>query len=171
MPVSPSQRITPETYRLRFCVGQLSLKQGADLVGCAAQAYVELPKQRVDSADFVEAHLVNELFENDWIIGKEVDAPLPVVETDRAGNDLPNFTGIAAADEAMLVHLAGPLFDREAVPVLGLTALAIHRVEARIAVGRDCGKKARAHGFFLAGEGFSDLAIPIFRMRLDASID
>ena len=64
-----------------------------------------MAEERVDSADFVEAHFVDKLLEDQGFGGEEVDAPLPVVEADRSGDDLFDLTGIAAADEAVVFRL------------------------------------------------------------------
>src|ERR1700685_3223862 len=64
----------------------------------------EWAELRVARARFVEAHLVDQFFENQRIVGEKVHAPFPVVETDRAGNYLRNLTCITPADHPMLMH-------------------------------------------------------------------
>src|SRR5262249_45918215 len=101
---------------------------------------------------------------------EEIHAPLPVVEANGAGDDLPNFSGVAAANHAMLIHLAGTFFDWQRVPILVFAPAAIHRIKTNVAVFRDFGKKARAHGIFLSRDGVADLAIPLFAVRFHASV-
>ena len=52
--------------------------------GRDSDSHIEMAEQRVDGADFVEAHFVDQLLEDQRIVGKQIDAPLPVVETDGA---------------------------------------------------------------------------------------
>src|SRR6266436_6855434 len=104
---------------------QISFQQVVQVAGRAAQSDVETSEESVDGADVVEAHLVDQLFENQGIVGEEVDAPLPIVETDGAGNDLLHLSGIAASDQAVFIHLALALFHGERVPVLVFAAAAI----------------------------------------------
>ena len=63
----------------------------------------------------VEAHLVDQFFEDERIVGEEVDTPLPVVEADGAGDDLFDFSGVAAADQSVLSHLAGAFFESDTI--------------------------------------------------------
>src|SRR5712671_2776648 len=90
---------------------QFSAQQFSQLCCGAAHSYVELAEQRIDGADVVEAHLVDQLLEDERIVGKEVDAPFPIIEADRAGDDLFDFARIAAAYQSMFVHLAGTFFN------------------------------------------------------------
>src|ERR1700754_1855289 len=39
-------------------------------------------EQTVNRAGFVEAHFINELFKNQRIVGKKIDAPFPIIEAD-----------------------------------------------------------------------------------------
>ena len=52
------------------------------------QADVEGPELRVPGRGLVEAHLVDQLLEDERVVGEQVDAPLPVVEADRARDHL-----------------------------------------------------------------------------------
>lgn len=121
----------------------------------------------VDGADGVEAHFIDEFLEDEGVFGEEVDAPLPIVEADGAGDDLAYFAGVAAADEAVFVHEGGALFEREGVPVFVLTAAAVHGVEADEFGGRDFGEEAGGHGFALAVEGVVDGIFPGLGVGLD----
>src|SRR4051812_35491057 len=89
----------------------------------------ERPKRGVHGTDFVEAHFVDKLFENQRILGEQVDAPLPIIEADRPGNDLLHLSGITPSDHAVLVHLSLTLLDGQRVPVLRLTSFAVHGIE------------------------------------------
>ena len=54
------------------------------MAGREAQTDEERSEKSVHCAGFVEAHLVDELFKDEGIVGIEIDAPLPVVEADGA---------------------------------------------------------------------------------------
>src|SRR5208337_3856664 len=97
---------------------QISFQQVVQPVRRTAQSDIEASEQRIHGADVVEAHLVDQLLENQGIVGEEVDAPLPIVKTNGAGDDLFHLSGIAASDEAVLIHLALALFHGKRVPVL-----------------------------------------------------
>src|SRR5262245_51331169 len=73
---------------------QLAGKQLAEARGGHAQPDVELAEERVNGADFVEAHLVDELLEDERIFAVQIDAPLPIVEADRPADDLLHFAGV-----------------------------------------------------------------------------
>src|SRR5213078_2857023 len=93
---SPAARMIPASPMLlrHFAVQKL-----AQTAPGAAHADVEMPELCIHSADFVEAHLVNQLLEDQWIVGEQIHAPLPIVEADRAGDDLFDLSGIATAHE------------------------------------------------------------------------
>jgi hypothetical protein len=61
---------------------QLAPEQVFNLCGGHAHAHIEAAKDRINGAHFVKAHFVDQLFENDRIIRKQINAPLPVVEPD-----------------------------------------------------------------------------------------
>src|SRR5438105_2999329 len=90
-----------------------------------ADPYIKLAKESVHRADFVEAHLVDQLLEDERIVREKIDSPFPIVEADGAGDDLPHFAGIAAANQAMVVHLARTLFDGELVPIFFLATTTV----------------------------------------------
>src|SRR5580692_7303290 len=108
---------------------QISFQQLEEPVRRTTQSDIESAEERINGADVVEAHLVDQLFENQGIVSKKIDTPLPVVEADGAGDDLFHLSGIASAHHAVLVHLALALFHGEQVPVLVFTAAAIHRIK------------------------------------------
>src|ERR1043165_9745956 len=70
------ERIAQLFLRKRSC------QQFPDFRHRHADADVDLAEERVDGADFVEAHLVNQLLEDQRIVTEQVDTPLPVVEAD-----------------------------------------------------------------------------------------
>src|ERR1700688_966891 len=74
--------------------------------GRALDTDVEGTKERIDRADLIKTHFVDELFEYQRIIGKEVHSPLPIVESDRTRNDLLHLAGITASDHSVVMHLA-----------------------------------------------------------------
>src|SRR5262245_25626410 len=109
---------------------QLAAEQASQTGTGAAHADIEFSKERIDRADFVKAHLVDQALEDQRIVGEQVDAPLPVVEADRAGDDLLHRPGITAAHQPMLFHLALALLDGQCVPVLLFSAAAVHGIKA-----------------------------------------
>src|SRR5262249_38880103 len=127
----------------------------------AADADVKRPEDGVHRAHLIEAHLVNQLLEDQRIIGKEINTPLPVIETDGTRNDLLHGTGIATAHLAVLFHLPLALFDRQAVPFFLLPAAPVHGIEAQIASRRYLGEESRTHGFALPLHHFFRLALPL----------
>src|SRR6266478_3355453 len=135
---------------------QISFQQVVQVAGRAAQSDVEASEQGIDGADVVEAHLVDELFENQGIVGEEVDAPLPIVETDRAGDNLFHFSGIAASDQAVFVHLALALLHGKRVPVLVFAAAAWR--------GRDAASSPLSGARWFPGSTFS-IRLSVVRRR------
>src|SRR5262249_26065591 len=129
---------------------KLSRKQFAEIARRYSDPDEELPEQSVVGTDLVEAHLVDEFLEDERVIGEKIDTPLPVVEADRPGDDLPHRARVTAAHRAMLFHLPLALFDRQTVPVLLLATAPVHGIKAEVAGSRDLRKKSRTHGFALA---------------------
>src|SRR5437867_1353307 len=68
--------------------GRLALEEDGQVGGRELQADEERAELGVVGARLVETHLVNQLLEDHRVVGEQIDAPLPVVETDRAGDDL-----------------------------------------------------------------------------------
>src|SRR5271154_4894478 len=130
----------------------ISLKEFAE-VGCLeSDAEVERAELRVRRARFVEAHLVNEFLEHERIVGEKIDAPFPIVEADRARNNLRHFAGEAPPDQAMVVHQALTILDRQSIPVVGAIALLVHRIEAQEGPRGNFRKQARRNFLALAGK-------------------
>src|SRR5438105_10782789 len=75
-------------------------------------ADVEVAEIGVLRARLVEAHLGDELLEVHRILGEERHAPLPPIESDRAGDDLRSSPRVAPAREAVTVHQLAPLRKR-----------------------------------------------------------
>src|ERR1035441_7642919 len=79
------------------------LRRGPQPRGQASGGQLQADEKRseegVDGAYFVETHFVNQLFEDQRVFGKQVDAPLPVVKADRAADDLAHVAGVAAANQ------------------------------------------------------------------------
>src|SRR5208337_523313 len=101
---------------------QLALQPCAQLLHRQPNPKIELPEQRIHCAHFVEAHLVYQFLKDDRIVGEQIHAPLPIVHSDRAGDDLLHPLGVAPTNHAMLVHHALALGKRHGVPVHLLTA-------------------------------------------------
>src|SRR3989442_5116535 len=106
------------------------------------RSHVERPEERVARAGRVEAHLVDELLEDERVVGEQRDAPLPVVEADRARDHLRHPAGVSAADLAVPAHQLGARFGREVVPVHLLAAPLRHRVEGEVAARRGLPEEA-----------------------------
>src|SRR5438045_8589199 len=98
-------------------------------IGLDETADVEIAEFGVLRAGFVEPHLGDELLEVHRILREERDAPFPPIETDRAGDNLHNTAGIAAAGEAVAVQQLAPLRPRTRVPVLNRHTAFRSRVE------------------------------------------
>src|SRR5215469_10504143 len=97
---------------------KLSVAQVFELCGRNANADEKFPEECIHGTDLVKAHFVDQLFEDHWIISEQIYAPLPIIEANRPGNDLFHRSCITAADHPVLFHLALPLLDGKAVPVL-----------------------------------------------------
>src|SRR3989442_7821430 len=80
------------------------------------RSHVERPEERVARAGRVEAHLVDELLEDERVVGEQRDAPLPVVETDRSRDHLRHPAGVSAAALALPAHQLRARVWREVVP-------------------------------------------------------
>src|SRR5262249_1100243 len=83
----------------------LPVQEPAQAAPRAAHADVKVPEKRINRADLIKPHLVNELLEHQRVVSKQINPPLPVVETDRTGDDLFYLAGVTAADQTVLVHL------------------------------------------------------------------
>src|SRR3954469_16356666 len=74
--------------------GDFPIQNLAKFVGGNSHPHKERSKCGIDRTDFVEAHLVDEFFKNQRIFSEEIDAPFPVIEADRPGDDLLNLPRI-----------------------------------------------------------------------------
>src|SRR5207248_3337007 len=115
----------------------------AERRGGEADADVEGSEERVAGAGGIEAHLVDQLLEDEGVVGKERHAPLPVVEPDGARDHLQHLAGILPPDLAMTAHQRGAILGGEVEPVHLLAAPLRHRVEAEIATRRDLREEPR----------------------------
>ena len=77
---------------------------------------------------------------------------------------------VSPAYQAVVIHLAGALFDGERVPVLVFAAAAVHGIEAQVAIGWNLGVQARAHRFAVASELAFDFGFPLVGVWLDVLI-
>ena len=91
---------------------------------------------------FVKAHFVDDGLNVGWIVREESYAPLPVVESGRAGDELTDAAGIGAADAHVAAHELAPLLEIERVPILPRFAPFAHGVEAEIFPGGQHGIEA-----------------------------
>ena len=67
----------------------------------------------------------------------------------------------------MLVHLAGPLFDGQRIPVLVFAPPPVHGIKTDVAVCRDLREQPGMHGFAMPGEFAFNLGLPLVGMRLN----
>lgn len=95
------------------------------------QPDIELTELGVLSAHGIEPHFVNDAFDVEKILGEKRHAPFCIVETGRAGDELPDAPGIPAANSPMPGHKAFALLETQAVPVLLCIAAFAHRVETK----------------------------------------
>src|SRR5262249_15717494 len=115
----------------------------------AANADIEVTKLRVHGANFVEAHFIDQPFEDKRIVGEKIYAPFPIVKTDRSGNDLLHLASIAAAHHTVLVPLSRAFLDGKRVPVLFLATTAIHGIKAQVLAFGNVRIEPRPHGLAL----------------------
>src|SRR6185295_4931818 len=100
------------------------------LVGMEAERHVELAELAVDGAAGVEAHFVDDVAHALQVAGEERYAPFPVVDAGRAGDELKDAAGEAAAGVGVAAHELLPFLEGQREPVApGLARLA-HRIEA-----------------------------------------
>src|SRR3990172_3718027 len=85
-------------------IRSLPFEESAEIGGREAQAYVEGAELTVHGARLIEAHLIDKLFEYQRVMGEEIHAPLPIIEADRAGNDLGHLPGVSPSDQTVLLH-------------------------------------------------------------------
>src|ERR1700689_2655046 len=143
----------------------ISLKEFAEVGGLQADADVERGELPLRRAGFIEAHLVNEFLEHYRIVGEKIDAPFPIVESDRAGNNLRHFTGEAPPDQAVVMHEALAILERQTIPVVGAVALLVHRIETQVGPLRDFREQARRGLFALARKLGLDFGFPLRGIR------
>src|SRR3954462_2337373 len=149
----------------------LSVQQLPQAFRRTAQTYIKRPEERVHRAHFIEPHLVDQLLEDHRLVGEQGDTPFPIVKADGAGDDLLYFSRVAAANEAVLIHLPLAFFEWECVPVLVLAATAVHGIEADVAVRGHLRKEPRLHGLALARECVFDGPLPLIGMRFYSSFE
>src|SRR6185312_3452639 len=147
----------------QFAVAQIFQTRGR-----YSHTHKELAEQSIDGAYFVEAHLIDQLLEDQRVIRKQVHAPLPIVKAYRSRDDLLHRPRIAPAYQPVFFHLALPLFNGQAVPVLVLSASAVHGIEADVARSWNLRKQPRTHGFRLAFDGVLNRGIPLRRVWLNS---
>src|SRR5581483_563483 len=168
---APAARMTPHSPKLmEKLFRRVPAQKLAQAAPRTAHPNIELAELRVHRADFIEAHFVDHLLEDQGIVCKKIYAPFPVVETDRAGDDLFHLAGVTAAHQAVLVHLARALLDRQRVPILVLAAAAVHGIEADVTRIGNLREQARPHGFALAGQRLRNRLLPLIRVRLNSAL-
>src|SRR5438034_11353150 len=97
---------------------RFAFEQHSKIRGREPQADEKATEKTVDRAGFIEAHLIDEFLEDQGIVREEIDAPLPIVETDGTGDDLDHAPRVPAADPTVLAHHPLSFDSRFALPVL-----------------------------------------------------
>src|SRR5689334_19580119 len=80
-------------------------------LGACETSDIEVPELGVLGARLVEAHLGHELLEVHRVLREEGHPPFPLIEPDRARNNLCNAAGITTARQAVAVHQLAPLLE------------------------------------------------------------
>src|ERR1700688_2373121 len=86
----PQRKAKPGKVSLCLCASvvndllfrQLTAQQFLQGRSRAADSHVELPEQGIHRADVIEAHLIDQLLEDQRIVGEKIDTPLPIIEAD-----------------------------------------------------------------------------------------
>src|SRR5439155_26132316 len=103
-PAGAGRRCPPGPAELRpgeMKLGRPAVEEARQLGGGELQADEERAELAVPRTCLVEAHLVDQLLEDERVVGEKVDTPLPIVEADGTGDNLGHLLGVAAADDAM----------------------------------------------------------------------
>src|SRR5262245_5507161 len=164
-PPSPA----PDAWRISLRkVRCFAFEQAAQVASREAKPDEKSPEKTVNCARFVEAHLVDQLLEDQRVIGEKIHAPLPIVEADGTRNYLNDPPGIVTPDHAMLAHHPLAFGDRLTVPVLTFAAKLVHRVKGHIAPLRNLRPKTRRRGLPLLGQFHFYLSVPFGASRLQS---
>ena len=109
----------------------LEVKSGKDFIDRELETGEEVTELSILGTDGIEAHFVNDAFEIDGVMGKESDAPFPVIEARGAGDELEDFAVPSAPDFGVTGHEFFALGEVEGIPILPWGAATfVHGVEA-----------------------------------------
>src|SRR5678815_3310772 len=96
----------------------LQLHPPKQLIERNAQADVKFTEFGVLGADWIKTHLINDRLNIECIVRKERDAPLRVVQTCRAGDQLQNASRVFSSNATMTRHQPFALLEWKGKPVL-----------------------------------------------------
>lgn len=109
----------------------LEVKSGKDFIDRELETGEEVTELSILGTDGIEAHFVNDAFEIDGVMGKESDAPFPVIEARGAGDELEDFAVPSAPDFGVTGHEFFALGEVEGIPILPWGAATfVHGIEA-----------------------------------------
>jgi len=109
----------------------LEVKSGKNFIDRELETGEEVTELSILGTDGIEAHFVNDAFEIDGVMGKESDAPFPVIEARGAGDELEDFAVPSAPDFGVTGHEFFALGEVEGIPILPWGAATfVHGVEA-----------------------------------------
>src|SRR5205823_8854562 len=109
---APAHSPTPALARV-FAVGhehdyeheqELQLQSAEQFIERQLNADEEFSKIRVVGTDFIEAHFVDDLLDLASVARKKRDAPLGIIESGRAGDELFHFAGKLATNFGVAAH-------------------------------------------------------------------
>src|SRR5438046_10596705 len=95
---------------------RFAFEQHSKIRGREPQADEKATEKTVDGAGFIEAHLIDEFLEDQGIVREEIDAPLPIAETDGTGDDLNYASRVMAARHRGFADHYSALDNQFAVP-------------------------------------------------------
>src|SRR5687767_7810224 len=94
--------------------------------GVHSHIYKEWPELGVTRADLIKTHLIDDVFQCIDLMRHERDAPFPVVQPNRAGNELADATGILSPNARVAAHQLLARREIEHVPVIATLPALVH---------------------------------------------
>jgi hypothetical protein len=105
--------------------------QAVDEFGDAElESDIKVAKLCIDGGDLVEAHLIDDAFDLEEVVGEQGDAPFVGVEAGGAGDELADFAGVFAAGAGMAAHEFAAFLEGEGPPIGADVAELVHGVKA-----------------------------------------
>src|SRR5438309_2095024 len=78
--------------------------------------HVKGSEQRIKRAHLIKSHFVDEFLKYQRIVREKIHTPFPIIETNRAGDNLPHGIRITATNHSVFVHHALPFGHRLLIP-------------------------------------------------------